>query len=335
MNCKNCGVPLLPTDHFCKGCGTPVDAPAAPAPVEPATPAPNPDVIPAPVPVEPPKPDAPVPPAEPPKPEVGPAPAEPPKPDAPAPIAPEPPKPAAPADPFKPEGPAPAPAPTGGNNPKNDNTKYFIIGGAMIVCVIIVCCFVFLGNNKQQAQTKDDDKTEEVSGKDDNTGSQQEPLSQQYTTQVSYGGYVFSVPIDFTINEQPDGIALVNGDSTYAVQFMMTNLGYEASKARMNDLENYLGESATVGAPKKNKYSGQEFTSYEITVSSQKMLVALTANGSNNCFFIMIVTKDNSFGYEALEEISSIFTTAKKEDSASYLSGNRNMKIDGFFNTSD
>lgn len=324
MNCKKCGSPLGPNELFCKECGTSVDVlvPGTPgvtpvqAPVQPtasATPAiqpvPQAPVIPV-VPQAGVQPVAQMPVQQPVQPQM----MQQPMPQMQTPQM---------GVPMQPMGaPVMQPAPTG----KKKNTVLIIVAVVAVLAAVAVVLYFTVFNKKDDKKPNSNSNSNIQSNSNSNTPSNSNSNSNTPVTptgkEVTFDGYVFTIPNGYESEIQSDALAFGNDEVVYRIG--VATGSYETLLSNLVQLQsNFIAQGCSNVVAKEQTINGKSYIVVTLTKEGKNAIAAYTKANASSIFWVELYTGDNTFGTQYLNNLDPILSGAK------YVGGSdRNVSID-------
>ena len=210
------------------------------------------------------------------------------------------------------------------NKPQGNNNgiKMAIIGavcgvaGAAVVFFIIL---IIIGSSISNDVTSDEPN---------NTGSNGSGDASTVGT-VTYKqyleGFQLNIPAEIYSYVESDTLFIYDTDDTWAASVIVGPVSYSKMVAQQKSLTIIFNSDGTTAKNvKEEKYNGKGFLTVEISSSNYNYLFAYTEANSANVFGISLQTIDNDYGYDELNELSTILS------SATYVGTTTNMKTDNF-----
>lgn len=128
---------------------------------------------------------------------------------------------------------------------------------------------------------------------------------------VKVDEFTLTVPEKYIFDSTSSSITIFNSDETWASKITIEPASYSRIIENKSKLKASIIKSGYESSdPIEKTISGSKVLSVEVTTDSSKSLLAFKSGSSSKVFCIEIITEDETFDYQVLEELVKILNTA-------------------------
>lgn len=187
------------------------------------------------------------------------------------------------------------------NNTKPGNLKTILIIAGVVVALILVFVIGFF-NGKSTGNSGEPSSN-------GGSGDPATPVSNTSTYKVSFGGFTFEIPDTLTYEVQSN--SLLFGNDTWAASLMMQQGDFNTLKSNRSKMKSKI-ESAgyTAKNAELKTINKREYITMEVSYSGENVIYVYTKGNNSYVFGVALYNIDNTYDYEPINEITSIFDSA-------------------------
>ena len=203
------------------------------------------------------------------------------------------------------------------NNKKNNSSVIIVI--AVIIIAILVGCLVFVLNRKDDDNEPKpaDNNTSVNDNTNTNTNNQ---VSDNSSNTLSFKDYTFTIPTGYMASNEIDHIEIVKNNLELGFYILATDASFATCKQQIAAVRNNLMQKYTTGEGQIKTYNGLEFILFEISdAAGNKALYFIASTPNSYQVFEGIISDEyNTYNYNSLNTLATIFKTAKYNSSSSF-----------------